>query len=305
MNIILLVLFLISIIIGFAITGVLLFTYLQKKVRMILDQVFVSIFLFIIMVLMMAVYYVWINYPFFYISYLKALYYYIYILTIFFYIYFIQITLIRSLKNDPGKKIFIFPLTVAIIALAVYLLPYLLIFFKPLKTLVLRNELILQITEIIMFIYLSVLLWSIRAKITSFEWFITLTISISGIIIPGFLGEIYLNRTLFYNFYSNLTIPVLIYYLLYNLCLIFLIRKELRLKAEMILPIEIPENFFLKYEISSREKEIIFRIIRGQTSGIIAQELFISIKTVKNHIYNIYKKLHIKNRIGLINKIRE
>ena len=55
-------------------------------------------------------------------------------------------------------------------------------------------------------------------------------------------------------------------------------------------------------DVSQREQEIIRLLIRGLSNKQIAENLYISQKTVKNHIYHIYQKLGIKNRIQLINK---
>jgi DNA-binding NarL/FixJ family response regulator len=63
------------------------------------------------------------------------------------------------------------------------------------------------------------------------------------------------------------------------------------------------EIFSAKYGISRREAEIIRLLIDGKSNKDIEEELFISIKTVKNHIFKIYKKLKIKNRIQLINLV--
>ncbi len=60
------------------------------------------------------------------------------------------------------------------------------------------------------------------------------------------------------------------------------------------------DNICLEYGISGREKEIILLMIRGKTNKEIEDELFISINTVKNHVYNIFKKLKIKSRHQLI-----
>ncbi len=49
-----------------------------------------------------------------------------------------------------------------------------------------------------------------------------------------------------------------------------------------------------------RELEIIQLIIAGKSNAEIEGILFISPHTVKNHIYNIYKKMKIKNRYELI-----
>jgi DNA-binding CsgD family transcriptional regulator len=52
--------------------------------------------------------------------------------------------------------------------------------------------------------------------------------------------------------------------------------------------------------ISPREREIFYLILQGKNNRLIEKELFISKRTVESHIYNIYKKLGIKNRIQLV-----
>lgn len=60
------------------------------------------------------------------------------------------------------------------------------------------------------------------------------------------------------------------------------------------------ESFKEKYSISKRELEIASLICDGKTNNEIADELFISISTVKEHNYKIYQKLNIKNRTQLL-----
>ena len=48
--------------------------------------------------------------------------------------------------------------------------------------------------------------------------------------------------------------------------------------------------------ISHREREILGLLLQGKSHREIEEELFISYHTVKNHIYNIYQKLDVKNR---------
>ena len=55
-----------------------------------------------------------------------------------------------------------------------------------------------------------------------------------------------------------------------------------------------------KYNISAREAEIIRLIARGMSNDEIMDELFISASTVRNHIYNIYKKIGINSRGQLL-----
>jgi DNA-binding NarL/FixJ family response regulator len=49
--------------------------------------------------------------------------------------------------------------------------------------------------------------------------------------------------------------------------------------------------------LSVREKEVLRLVVDGKDNAAIAQELFISPYTVKNHISNILLKLHVDNRL--------
>jgi DNA-binding CsgD family transcriptional regulator len=63
------------------------------------------------------------------------------------------------------------------------------------------------------------------------------------------------------------------------------------------------EHFVLKYGISPREREIITMIVQGYGNRQIGETLFISAMTVKNHIYHIYQKTGVENKIQLLNII--
>jgi NarL family two-component system response regulator LiaR len=56
-----------------------------------------------------------------------------------------------------------------------------------------------------------------------------------------------------------------------------------------------------RHLLSNREKEIVFLVKKGNSNQDIADQLFISVKTVEKHMNNIYKKLSIKNRFALLN----
>ncbi len=60
------------------------------------------------------------------------------------------------------------------------------------------------------------------------------------------------------------------------------------------------EQFLDKYDVSTREKEIIHLLLQGKSNKEIEDTLFISMGTVKNHVYRIYQKIGIKNRAQLI-----
>ncbi len=56
------------------------------------------------------------------------------------------------------------------------------------------------------------------------------------------------------------------------------------------------------YRLSEREKDIMASLAEGNSYKIIADKLFISIDTVRSHIRNIYKKLHVHNQSEAVAK---
>jgi len=61
------------------------------------------------------------------------------------------------------------------------------------------------------------------------------------------------------------------------------------------------KDAFGRLGVTPREGEIIQLVLTGKTNAEIAAALFISLKTVKHHLYNIYSKLRVKNRVQLVN----
>ena len=54
--------------------------------------------------------------------------------------------------------------------------------------------------------------------------------------------------------------------------------------------------------LSNRENEILELLAQGMLYKEIAGRLFISQETVRKHVYHIYEKLHVNNRVEAINK---
>lgn len=54
--------------------------------------------------------------------------------------------------------------------------------------------------------------------------------------------------------------------------------------------------------LSAREKEILELLSKGMVYKEIAAQLFISAETVRKHVYHIYEKLHVNNRVEAVNK---
>ncbi|HTZ50981.1 MAG TPA: LuxR C-terminal-related transcriptional regulator [Spirochaetia bacterium] len=62
-------------------------------------------------------------------------------------------------------------------------------------------------------------------------------------------------------------------------------------------------EFVQRFGISHRERDIIEMMGRGFSNSAIAEKLFISTTTVKNHVYHIYRKTGVGNKVQLVNLI--
>ena len=59
---------------------------------------------------------------------------------------------------------------------------------------------------------------------------------------------------------------------------------------------EVEEEFRLYEELTIREKEVLLLIAQGKSNQEIADECFITLKTVKTHVSNILSKLQVEDR---------
>ena len=59
----------------------------------------------------------------------------------------------------------------------------------------------------------------------------------------------------------------------------------------------------LSYHLTKREIDILHWLAKGLLYKEIAPQLTISTNTVKQHIHNIYEKLHVQNKTEAINKV--
>jgi DNA-binding NarL/FixJ family response regulator len=58
-------------------------------------------------------------------------------------------------------------------------------------------------------------------------------------------------------------------------------------------------------ELSEREQEILSLIARGRSNPDISRELFLSVKTVQNHVSSIYRKLRVADRAQAVIRARD
>lgn len=57
------------------------------------------------------------------------------------------------------------------------------------------------------------------------------------------------------------------------------------------------------YGLTSREKEVLFLLVDGMAKKQIAEKLFVSFNTVDKHVRNIYDKLQVQTRSGMVAKV--
>lgn len=62
-------------------------------------------------------------------------------------------------------------------------------------------------------------------------------------------------------------------------------------------------NFCKDYQLTEREAQIAELIVKGMPNKAIADALYLSLSTVKVHIGNIYRKLQVHNRMGVVEKM--
>lgn len=55
-----------------------------------------------------------------------------------------------------------------------------------------------------------------------------------------------------------------------------------------------------EYGLTAREAELVERLLDGSTNQDLAEALYISRKTVENHLYNIFQKMGVRNRLQLV-----
>lgn len=60
------------------------------------------------------------------------------------------------------------------------------------------------------------------------------------------------------------------------------------------------QDVFVNRGLSNREAQVACLVCKGLSNNAVAKELFVTEKTVKFHLTNIYKKIKVKSRAELI-----
>jgi|GEM_PF-5744221 len=64
------------------------------------------------------------------------------------------------------------------------------------------------------------------------------------------------------------------------------------------------EELFTAHRITPREQEIVRLLLQGRSNAQIESTLFISIRTVRNHVHSIYKKMGVQNRLEMTHRFQ-
>lgn len=78
-------------------------------------------------------------------------------------------------------------------------------------------------------------------------------------------------------------------------------RRAMELLKETPKPTASLQNAAVDHQLSEREMEILKEVVKGYNHHEIAEKLFISPNTVRTHVNNIYKKLHLNSRSQIMN----
>lgn len=65
------------------------------------------------------------------------------------------------------------------------------------------------------------------------------------------------------------------------------------------------DTLFEKYGITEREKDSLLLLLKGYSNRKIGETLYISLSTVKSHVYSIFKKTGVTSRYELIHFLKE
>jgi DNA-binding CsgD family transcriptional regulator len=171
-----------------------------------------------------------------------------------------------------------------------------------------------KITQVLDFrVYLSltlfylVVLYSLILKIVFFKRLDSekrkiakALIILNVVFFPGLLIDLHLYKT--FNLFAFTPVLYSLFAVLYS---VYFTRRYIEQGRQIttMTDDESYETVLSQAGITSREKEILFLLLKGASNNDIAQNLYISTNTVKTHIRNIFQKLDVKSRFELAMKL--
>ena len=111
----------------------------------------------------------------------------------------------------------------------------------------------------------------------------------------------YIPALRFFRFLNGLAQPA--YFLVLNALSLVFGQKYLNRPAYEV-DGKLSDYFISTFGITEREQDVITVLLDGAAAKDIAEKLFISPKTADNHLYRIYRKLGVRNRLQLFRLVR-
>ncbi len=129
------------------------------------------------------------------------------------------------------------------------------------------------------------------------------------IFLPGLITDV-LSSRLYYFITDFLSLPEgfnfnILFYFFWNIFSLIFAGKYLFQQPIAPGDAKLAGTIFKMFGISEREGEVALLLLKGSSYKEIAEKLFISIKTVKTHLHNIYQETNMRNKIELSNLIRQ
>ncbi len=111
---------------------------------------------------------------------------------------------------------------------------------------------------------------------------------------------------LLFDFENTTVEPIYIFFFfLINSAISVFFAYKAKPVVDEIAPSDAFKTFLKKYSFTQREAEIIREIYQGKSNQQIADTLFVTLQTVKDHTSRIYQKSDVKGRMQLLTLLRE
>ena len=79
---------------------------------------------------------------------------------------------------------------------------------------------------------------------------------------------------------------------------------EKEVYRDLPIAVTVDEDELKRLDLSKREYEVLQLIVQGHSNAEIAENLFLSISTIKTHVSNLFTKMEVKSRTQAVEKAR-